>query len=96
MEKGVPPLGVCGNKGNNNHRTNDGHNQEAEIHQAENFYFAHTQDLLARGTELLKRTRKGVISVLIFLTLPIRKQQGEKHWSDGSFELLMQGIFTGK
>ena len=51
-------------KGNMQH-TNGGHNQEAEPHQPENFHFAHTQDLLARGTELLKRTRKGVLSELL-------------------------------
>lgn len=57
-------MGVCG-KANTPH-SNDGHNQEAEIHQAENYLYVRTQDLLARGTELLKRTRKGVLSKHIF------------------------------
>ncbi|XP_022145950.1 VAN3-binding protein [Momordica charantia] len=81
VEKGVP-MGVCG-KANTPH-SNDGHNQEAEIHQAENYLYVRTQDLLARGTELLKRTRKGdlhwkIVSVYIHRTGQVMLKMKSRH-----------------
>ncbi|XP_038888345.1 VAN3-binding protein-like [Benincasa hispida] len=80
VEKGVP-MGV---KGNNIHHSNDGHNQEPDLHQPENFLFAHTQDFLARGTELLKRTRKGdlhwkIVSVYIHRTGQVMLKMKSRH-----------------
>ncbi|XP_022931025.1 VAN3-binding protein-like [Cucurbita moschata] len=70
-------------KGNMQH-TNGGHNQEAEPHQPENFHFAHTQDLLARGTELLKRTRQGdlhwkIVCVYIHRSGQVMLKMKSKH-----------------
>ena len=61
VEKGMG-IGVCG-KGNNN--SNSSFSSSEELVPAPNtFLGASTQDLLARGTELLKRTRKGNYSQL--------------------------------
>jgi hypothetical protein len=55
LERGIG-IGLCG-KGNNN--SNSSTSDSGEIINGENFLGACSQDLLAKGTELLKRTRKG-------------------------------------
>lgn len=54
LEKGMG-IGFCG-KGNSGLPSS---NSSGELTPVENFLGIDSQDLLARGTELLKRTRKG-------------------------------------
>ncbi|KAG6571455.1 VAN3-binding protein, partial [Cucurbita argyrosperma subsp. sororia] len=98
VDKGLPPMGACGNRGNIHH-TNDGHSQEAELHQADNFLFAHTQDFLARGTELLKRTRKGdlhwkIVSVYIHRTGQVMLKMKSRH-AAGTFTKKKKNVVLG-
>lgn len=48
-------IGICGKGNNSNSSTSD----SGEIINADNFLGTCSQELLARGSELLKRTRKG-------------------------------------
>lgn len=57
VEKGMG-IGVCG-KGNNNNSNSSFSSSEELVPAPNTFLGASYQDLLARGTELLKRTRKG-------------------------------------
>jgi hypothetical protein len=54
LEKGMG-IGFCG-KGNNGHPSSS---SSGELAPLENFLGNYGLDLLARGSELLKRTRKG-------------------------------------
>lgn len=54
MERGTG--GPTGGKGNKGHRNN---NYSGELSPGEDFLTACSQELLAKGAELLKRTRKG-------------------------------------
>lgn len=60
LERGIGGIGICvkGNNSNNNTGTSD----SGEIVIGENFLGACSQELLAKGSELLKRTRKGNIN----------------------------------
>lgn len=60
VEKGIG-LGVCGKA--NMDQANS--NFSGEICPADNFPVICNQDLLAKGTELLKRTRKGNIRMIL-------------------------------
>jgi hypothetical protein len=51
-------IGICGGKANNNSSSSTS-DSGGEVINADNFLSACSQELLARGTELLKRTRKG-------------------------------------
>jgi len=57
LERGVG-IGICGKSNNSNSSTSD----SGEIMNGDNFLGACNQELLARGTALLKRTRKGNFS----------------------------------
>lgn len=57
LERGIG-IGLCGKGNNSNSSTSD----SGEIVDGENFLGACSQELLARGSELLKRTRKGNIN----------------------------------
>jgi len=57
LEKGIG-IGICGGKGNNNSSSSTSESG-GEIINPDNFLSTCSQELLARGTELLKRTRKG-------------------------------------
>lgn len=88
VEKGMG-IGVCG-KGNNN--SNGSFSSSEELVPVPNtFLGASNQDLLARGTELLKRTRKGNNSESStshhFVTLRSTEQY---------LVCTLQVIFTGK
>ncbi|XP_068492737.1 VAN3-binding protein-like isoform X4 [Phaseolus vulgaris] len=68
LEKGAV-IGICGKSNNSNSSTSD----SGEIMNGDNFLGSCNQELLARGTALLKRTRKGdlhwkVVSVYIHRT----------------------------
>lgn len=58
LERGVP-LGICGKGGHNTNNSNTSTSDSGEIVNVDNFLGICSQELLARGTELLKRTRKG-------------------------------------
>ncbi|KAF7818354.1 VAN3-binding protein [Senna tora] len=73
-------IGLCGKSGNNHNSTSD----SGEIVNAENFLGVCSQELLARGTELLKRTRKGdlhwkIVSVYIHRTGQVMLKMKSKH-----------------
>ncbi|KAJ7977348.1 VAN3-binding protein [Quillaja saponaria] len=80
VEKGTG-IGICG-KGINNGNPNGSYSGELVL--GENFLGACSQDLLARGTELLKRTRKGdlhwkLVSVYIHRTGVVMLKMKSKH-----------------
>ena len=56
LERGIG-IGICGKGPNSNSNTST--SDSGEIIYGENFLGVCSQELLARGTELLKRTRKG-------------------------------------
>ncbi|GAU23402.1 hypothetical protein TSUD_334500 [Trifolium subterraneum] len=69
LEKGMGGLTVCGKANNINNITND----SGEIVNGDNFSGSGIQELLAKGSELLKRTRNGdlhwkIVSVYIHRT----------------------------
>ncbi|KAJ1375406.1 Pleckstrin-like, plant [Sesbania bispinosa] len=81
LERGIG-IGICG-KGNNNN-SNSSTSDSGEIINAENFLGACSQELLARGSELLKRTRKGdlhwkIVSVYIHRTGQVMLKMKSKH-----------------
>jgi hypothetical protein len=61
-------IGICGGKANNNSSSSTS-DSGGEVINADNFLSACSQELLARGTELLKRTRKGNFNKSSFETL---------------------------
>ncbi|KAL6214662.1 hypothetical protein ACLB2K_014094 [Fragaria x ananassa] len=90
VEKGMG-IGVCG-KGNNNNSNSSFSSSEELVPAPNTFLGASYQDLLARGTELLKRTRKGdlhwkVVSVYIHRTGQVMLKMKSKH---------VAGTFTKK
>lgn len=60
LERGIG-TGICGQGPNSNTSTST--SDSGEIPKAENFLGVCSQELLAKGTELLKRTRKGNIEL---------------------------------
>ncbi|KAK7277615.1 hypothetical protein RJT34_22630 [Clitoria ternatea] len=81
LERGIG-IGVCAkHKGNNSYSSTS---DSGEIINGENFLGACSQELLARGTELLKRTRKGdlhwkIVSVYIHRTGQVMLKMKSKH-----------------
>ncbi|XP_057438627.1 VAN3-binding protein isoform X2 [Lotus japonicus] len=72
LEKGIGGINICV-KGNNSNTSNTSTSDSGEIIHADNFLGSCSQELLAKGSELLKRTRKGdlhwkVVSVYIHRT----------------------------
>lgn len=83
LERGVG-LGICGKGGHNNNTSNNSTSDSGEIVNVDNFLGACSQELLARGTELLKRTRKGdlhwkIVSVYIHRTGQVMLKMKSKH-----------------
>ncbi|KAK7393505.1 hypothetical protein VNO78_22063 [Psophocarpus tetragonolobus] len=79
LERGIG-IGICGKGNNSNSSTSD----SGEIVNGENFLGACSQELLARGTALLKRTRKGdlhwkIVSVYIHRTGQVMLKMKSKH-----------------
>ncbi|KAI5395117.1 VAN3-binding protein [Lathyrus oleraceus] len=82
LEKSIG-IGICGGKANNNSSSSTS-DSGGEIVNADNFLSACSQELLARGTELLKRTRKGdlhwkVVSVYIHRTGQVMLKMKSRH-----------------
>ncbi|XP_041016472.1 VAN3-binding protein [Juglans microcarpa x Juglans regia] len=80
LEKGMAGIGFCG-KGNNGLPSSS---SSGELVPVEKFLGIDSQDLLARGTELLKRTRKGdlhwkIVSVYIHRTGEVMLKMKSKH-----------------
>jgi hypothetical protein len=61
LEKGMGGITVCGKANNINNSTGD----NGEIVNGDNLTGSGIQELLAKGSELLKRTRNGIIIVII-------------------------------
>ncbi|KAL1312175.1 hypothetical protein HN51_038778 [Arachis hypogaea] len=87
LEKGRGGIGISG-KGttntNNNNSNNTSTSDSGEILNGENFLGVCSQELLAKGTELLKRTRKGdlhwkIVSVYIHRTGQVMLKMKSKH-----------------
>ncbi|KAK4281199.1 hypothetical protein QN277_012721 [Acacia crassicarpa] len=83
LERGVP-LGICGKGGNNTNNSNTSTSDSGEIVNVDNFLGICSQELLARGTELLKRTRKGdlhwkIVCVYIHRTGQVMLKMKSKH-----------------
>ncbi|KAL3647837.1 hypothetical protein CASFOL_008805 [Castilleja foliolosa] len=81
IEKG---LGLGGGGNNNNSSSNSSGSYCEELVPEENFLAACNQEMLARGTELLKRTRKGdlhwkVVSVYIHRSGNVMLKMKSKH-----------------
>ncbi|KAL9318441.1 hypothetical protein ACSQ67_014958 [Phaseolus vulgaris] len=79
LEKGAV-IGICGKSNNSNSSTSD----SGEIMNGDNFLGSCNQELLARGTALLKRTRKGdlhwkVVSVYIHRTGQVMLKMKSRH-----------------
>lgn len=71
VEKGIG-LGVCGKSNNNCHPNGSSFSGDLCPAAADSIPVFFNQDILARGSELLKRTRKGndtSISILILFSL---------------------------
>ncbi|WJX12110.1 hypothetical protein P8452_02646 [Trifolium repens] len=76
-------IGICGGKANNNSSSSTS-DSGGEVINADNFLSACSQELLARGTELLKRTRKGdlhwkIVSVYIHRTGQVMLKMKSRH-----------------
>ncbi|CAL0316139.1 unnamed protein product [Lupinus luteus] len=87
VERGIV-MRLCGKDNNSNSSTSD----SGEIANGENFLGACSQELLARGSELLKRTRKGdlhwkIVSVYIHRTGQVMLKMKSRH---------VAGTFTKK
>lgn len=65
LEKGMGGISICGKGNINSNNSNTSTSDSGEIMNGENFLGACSQELLARGSELLKRTRKGIIQLSI-------------------------------
>ncbi|KAG4981903.1 hypothetical protein AAZX31_10G028700 [Glycine max] len=79
IERGIG-IGICGKGNNSNSSTSD----SGEIINGENFLGACSQEFLARGTALLKRTRKGdlhwkIVSVYIHRTGQVMLKMKSRH-----------------
>ncbi|KAL5068181.1 hypothetical protein RYX36_019068 [Vicia faba] len=83
LEKSIG-IGICGGKANTNSSSSTS-DSGGEIINADNFLSACSQELLARGTELLKRTRKGsdlhwkIVSVYIHRTGEVMLKMKSRH-----------------
>lgn len=82
LEKSIG-IGICGGKGNNNSSSSTSESG-GEVINADNFLSTCSQELLARGTELLKRTRKGdlhwkIVSVYIHRTGQVMLKMKSRH-----------------
>ncbi|KAL5081251.1 hypothetical protein RYX36_009672 [Vicia faba] len=83
LEKSIG-IGICGGKANTNSSSSTS-DSGGEIINADNFLSACSQELLARGTELLKRTRKGsdlhwkIVSVYIHRTSQVMLKMKSRH-----------------
>jgi len=60
LERGIGGIGLCG-KSINSNTSNTSTSDSGEVFNGENFLGACSQELIAKGSELLKRTRKGSI-----------------------------------
>ncbi|MCH91033.1 ice binding protein [Trifolium medium] len=83
LEKSIG-IGICGGKANNNNSSSSTSDSGGEVINADNFLSACSQELLARGTELLKRTRKGdlhwkIVSVYIHRTGQVMLKMKSRH-----------------
>ncbi|GAU35614.1 hypothetical protein TSUD_30310 [Trifolium subterraneum] len=84
LEKSIG-IGICGGKANNNNNSSSSTSDSGgEVINADNFLSACSQELLARGTELLKRTRKGdlhwkIVSVYIHRTGQVMLKMKSRH-----------------
>ncbi|XP_027350200.1 VAN3-binding protein-like isoform X2 [Abrus precatorius] len=86
LEKGIGGIGLCGknNNNNNSNASNTSTSDSGEVFNGENFLGACSQELLARGSELLKRTRKGdlhwkIVSVYIHRTGQVMLKMKSRH-----------------
>lgn len=61
LERGIGGIGLCG-KSINSNTSNTSTSDSGEVFNGENFLGACSQELIAKGSELLKRTRKGNIN----------------------------------
>ncbi|MED6106790.1 hypothetical protein PIB30_007818 [Stylosanthes scabra] len=89
LEKGRGGIGICGKgttntNNNNNNSSNTSTSDSGEILNGENFLGVCSQELLAKGSELLKRTRKGdlhwkIVSVYIHRTGQVMLKMKSRH-----------------
>ncbi|MED6196063.1 hypothetical protein PIB30_043747 [Stylosanthes scabra] len=87
LEKGRGGIGMCGKgttNNNNNNSNNTSTSDSGEILNGENFLGVCSQELLAKGSELLKRTRKGdlhwkIVSVYIHRTGQVMLKMKSRH-----------------
>lgn len=63
LEKGMGGIPISG-KGNNIKNMNNSSSDSGEIVNVDGFIGSCSQELLAKGSELLKRTRNGTLSLL--------------------------------
>ncbi|KAK7285302.1 hypothetical protein RJT34_20068 [Clitoria ternatea] len=83
LERGIGGMGLCG-KSNNSNTSNTSTSDSGEIFNGENFLGSCSQELLAKGSELLKRTRKGdlhwkIVSVYIHRTGQVMLKMKSRH-----------------
>nr|KYP46065.1 hypothetical protein KK1_032372 [Cajanus cajan] len=85
LERGIGGIGLCGKSINSNTNTsNTSTSDSGEVFNGENFLGACSQELLAKGSELLKRTRKGdlhwkIVSVYIHRTGQVMLKMKSRH-----------------
>ncbi|KAL2320986.1 hypothetical protein Fmac_029955 [Flemingia macrophylla] len=85
LERGIGGIGLCGKSINGNTNTsNTSTSDSGEVFNGENFLGACSQELLAKGSELLKRTRKGdlhwkIVSVYIHRTGQVMLKMKSRH-----------------
>ncbi|CAK8543498.1 unnamed protein product [Lathyrus sativus] len=82
LEKGIGGMTISG-KGNNINNSNSSTSDSGEIITADNFTGSSIQELLAKGSELLKRTRNGdlhwkIVSVYIHRTGQVKLKMKSK------------------
>ncbi|KAK7378394.1 hypothetical protein VNO80_03833 [Phaseolus coccineus] len=83
LERGIGGIGLCG-KSNNSNTSNTSTSDSGEVFNGENFLGACSQELIAKGSELLKRTRKGdlhwkIVSVYIHRTGQVMLKMKSRH-----------------
>ncbi|KAG4393751.1 hypothetical protein AAZX31_03G138900 [Glycine max] len=83
LERGIGGIGLCG-KSINSNTSNTSTSDSGEIFNGENFLGSCSQELLAKGSELLKRTRKGdlhwkIVSVYIHRTGQVMLKMKSRH-----------------
>ncbi|XP_014495532.1 VAN3-binding protein [Vigna radiata var. radiata] len=83
LERGIGGIGLCG-KSINSNTSNTSTSDSGEVFNGENFLGACSQELIAKGSELLKRTRKGdlhwkIVSVYIHRTGQVMLKMKSRH-----------------